>query len=119
MLLANLRLRRYGLSLYDQSTAPLRLKIRMLNAEIMETMLYGCVTWSPTVARLAILRTAHHRLALRCIGWKRTSPRLSHAIIRIRARTGCEKVETTARKRRILFAGFAARTVWILSLIHI
>ena len=47
VLLANLRFRRYGLPLYDQPTAPLRLKVRMLKAEVMETMLYGCVTWSP------------------------------------------------------------------------
>ena len=71
VLLANLRLRRYGLSFYDQSTASLRLKARMLKAEVMEIMLYGCVTWSPTVAHLAILRTAHRRLLLRCIGLKK------------------------------------------------
>ena len=49
VLLINLPLRRYGLtlygrSLYDQSTAPLRLNVRMLIAEDMETMLCGCVT---------------------------------------------------------------------------
>ena len=33
VLLANLRLGCYGLSLYDQSAAPLRLKVRMLKAE--------------------------------------------------------------------------------------
>ena len=70
VLLANLCLRRYGLSLHDQSTAPLRLKVRKLKAEVMETM-YGCVTWNTTVAHLAILRTAHHRFLLRCIEWKR------------------------------------------------
>ena len=71
VLLANLRFRRYGVPLYDQPTAPLRLKVRMFISEVMETMLYGCVTRSPTVAHLAILRKTHHRLLLRCIGWKR------------------------------------------------
>ena len=45
VLLANLRFRRYSLSLYDQPTAPLRLKVRkpMLKVDVMETyMLYGC-----------------------------------------------------------------------------
>ena len=51
--LANLSLRGYGPPLYDQLTAPLRLKVRIIKAEAMETMLYGCVTWSPTVAHLA------------------------------------------------------------------
>ena len=71
VLLPNLRFRRYSLPLHDQPTAPLRLKARMLEAEEVETMLYGCVTWSPTVAHLALLWTAHRRLLLRCIGWKR------------------------------------------------
>ena len=37
--------RKYTLELYDRS--PLELKIRMPRAEVLETMLYGCVTWSP------------------------------------------------------------------------
>ena len=44
VLLANLRFRRCGLPLYDQSTAALRLKVRMLKAEVMETMLYRART---------------------------------------------------------------------------
>ena len=71
VLLANLRFGRYGPPLYDQRTAPLRLKVRTLKAEVMDAMLYRCVTWSPTVAHLAILRKTHYRLLLRCIGWKR------------------------------------------------
>ena len=62
VLLANLRLRRYDLSLYEQSTAPLRLKVRMLKAKAMGTVLYGCVPWSPSMTHLVILRTTHHRL---------------------------------------------------------
>ena len=30
------------------SSAPFRLESRMLKAKVIETMLYGCVTWSPT-----------------------------------------------------------------------
>ena len=36
--------RKYTLELYDRPSAPLKLKIRMLRAEVLETMLYGCVT---------------------------------------------------------------------------
>ena len=38
--------RKYTLELYDRPSAPLELKIRMLRPEVLETMLYGCVTWS-------------------------------------------------------------------------
>ena len=105
VLLANLCFRRYGLPLYDQPTASLRLKVRMLKAEVMETMLYGCVTWSPTVAHLAILRKTHHRLLLRCIGWKRKHGDDYHVLsyADALAKTGCENVATTVRKRIILF----------------
>ena len=36
--------RKYTLELYDRPSAPLELKIRMLRAEVLETMLYNCVT---------------------------------------------------------------------------
>ena len=36
--------RKYTLELYNRPSAPLELKIRMLRAEVLETMLYGCVT---------------------------------------------------------------------------
>ena len=35
---------KYTLELYDRPSAPLEIKIRMLRAEVLETMLYGCVT---------------------------------------------------------------------------
>ena len=108
---ANRRLRWYSLPVYDQSTAPLRLKLRIFKAEVMETMLYGCVTWSPTVTRLAILRTAHHRLPLRNIGWKkkRCEGYYMSSYADGLTNTGCENVEKTVRKRKILFAGFVLR----------
>ena len=36
--------RKYTLKLYDRPSAPLEHKIRMLGAEVLETILYGCVT---------------------------------------------------------------------------
>ena len=36
--------RKYSLELYDRPSAPLGLKIRMLRAEVLETMLYGGAT---------------------------------------------------------------------------
>ena len=51
--------RKYTLELYDRPSAPLELKIRMiLRAEVLETMLYGCVTWSPRVCHYDTLRRA-------------------------------------------------------------
>ena len=36
--------RKYTLELHDRPSAPLEIKIRMLRVEVLETMLYGCVT---------------------------------------------------------------------------
>ena len=59
---------KYTLELYDRPSAPLELKIRMLRVEVLETMLYSCVTWSPRARHDDTLRRAHHRFLTRCIG---------------------------------------------------
>ena len=64
--------RKYTLELYDRPSAPLELKIRMLRAEVLETMLYGCVTWIPPAGPYDTLHRAHHRFLTRCIGWRNT-----------------------------------------------
>ena len=60
----------YDRELYDRPSAPLELKIRMLRAEVLETMLCGCVTWSPRACHYDTLRRAHHRFLTRCNGWR-------------------------------------------------
>ena len=63
---------RFKRELYDMEAAPFALKLRMLKAEVMETLPYGwCVTWTLGKERFAELRTAHHRFLLRIIGFQR------------------------------------------------
>ena len=57
--------------LHDMEAAPFALKVRMLKAEVMETLLYGCVTWTLGKEHFAELRTAHHRFLLGIIGLQR------------------------------------------------
>ena len=52
--------RKYTLELYDRPSAPLELKIWMLRAEVLETMLYDCVTWIPRAWHYDTLHRAHH-----------------------------------------------------------
>ena len=102
--------RKYTLELYNRSSALLELKIRMLSAEVLETMLYRCVTWSPRACHYDTLRRAHHRFLTRCISWRKRN-RADHPIsyLDTLAKTGSESVEATLRRRRILSAGFVAR----------
>ena len=51
--------RKYNIELCDRPSASLELKIRMLRAEVLETMLYGCVTWSPRACHYDTLRRVH------------------------------------------------------------
>ena len=48
--------RKYTLELYDRPSAPLELKIWVLRAKVLETMLYGYVTWSPRACHYDTLR---------------------------------------------------------------
>ena len=82
----------------------------MLRAKVLETMLYGCVTWSPRACHYDTLRRAHHRFLTRCIGWRKHN-RTDHPIsyLDTLVKTGSESIEATLRRRRILFAGFVAR----------
>ena len=102
--------RKYTLELYDRPSAPLELKIRMLRAEVLETMLFGCVTWSLRARHYDTLRRAHHRFLTCCIGWRKHN-RADHPISYLGTliKTGSESIEVTLRRRRILFAGFVAR----------
>ena len=102
--------RRYTLKLYDRPSAPLELKLRMLRAGVLETMLYGCVTWSPRAYHYDTLRRAHHRFLTRCIDWRKHR-RADHRIFYLDTliKTGSESIEATLRRGQILFAGFVAR----------
>eukprot|EP00752_Nemacystus_decipiens_P005560 g5031.t1 len=102
--------KRYKTELFDRPGAPFGLKARLLKAEAMEALLYGCVTRSPRRDHYRLLRTTHHQLLLRVIGHRRkrgTHRQLSYA--QALKRAGCQSVEATIRQRRLLFAGAVAR----------
>ena len=89
----------------------------------METLLYGCVTWTLSKEHFVELRTAHHRFLHRIIGFQRLQ-RTDDLMSDVKAlkKAQRESVETTIRKRRHLSAEAIQRTHnerLTLSLIHI
>ena len=82
----------------------------MLKAEV-ETLLYGCVTWTLGQEHFAELRTAHHNFFPRIIGFQRRQ-RTDHLMSYAKAlkKAKCESVETTIHKRRLFFSGAVQRT---------
>ena len=102
--------RKFSTELFDRPNAPLRLKARLLKAEAMEALLYGCMTWAPRKAHYRQLRTTHHKLLLRVIGYHRvhdTYRKISYA--KALKKTKSQSVEATIRQRRLLFAGALGR----------
>ena len=104
-------LKRFGPELYDRTTAPLILKDRMLTAEMNETLVCACARQTLSAKHFAKLRTAHHQVLLRVIGFERRvcadHATLSYA--KALKMTRCKSIETTIRKRRLVFLGAEAR----------
>ncbi|CAB1099768.1 unnamed protein product [Ectocarpus sp. CCAP 1310/34] len=100
--------RRNSASIYDRRRANRQLKIRLLQAKGVETLLNECASWSLTAEHYTKLNGTHRQFLTRCIGWskRKSSDRpMSYAQALIRA--GCEDtIEATVRKRRLCVAGF-------------
>ena len=100
----------YKMEIYYRPGVRLRLKVRLLKAEVIETLLYDCMTWSPNKPDYDRLRRVHRSMLLRRLGWrerKRDGHTLSYTDAL--AKTASESIEAIVRKRRILFARFVAR----------
>ena len=84
---------RYKTEIYDSLDVRLRLKVRVLNVDVVEPLLYGCVTWSPNKPDYDRPRQVHHSMLRRCLGWrKRDDYTLSYA--NALAKTDSEGAET-------------------------
>ena len=59
----------YKMEIYHRPSVRLSVKVQMLKAEAMETLLYGCVTRSPSMADNDRVRKVHHQMLFRSLGW--------------------------------------------------
>lgn len=78
--------RRNGTAMYDRRRVDRRLKVRLLQAEVVETLLHGCPSWSLTADHDTKRNWTHRQFITRCIGWsqrKRTDRPLSYAQVLI------------------------------------
>ena len=85
---------RYKMEIYNRPVVRLRLTVRLLKAEVIETLLYGCMTWSPNKPDYDRLRRVHHSMLVRCLGWrkrKRDDHTISYADAL--AKTASESIE--------------------------
>ena len=98
------RYKRFDLELYDVTAAPPSLKLRMLKADVIETLLYGCGTWTPNTIHHDKLRKAHLEVLRRVLGFQRRANHTNLSYAKALKKTKCESIETTIRKRRLFFA---------------
>ena len=105
-----MRIRGYLRELYDQPKCALSLKTRMVKAEAIKALLYGCRTWTLRQEHYAKLRNVHHRVLLRIIGAQsKISDHRMTSYSRALKITRCESIETKLRRRRLLWAGTLIR----------
>lgn len=99
---------KYTLKQKDWPSAPLVLTVLMLKAEVIETILYGYVTWSPNSSNYEVYH-AHQKCLTLYFGWQKQSC-TDHPIslLNILVKTRSESIEVIQGIRRIQFAGFMA-----------
>ena len=96
--------RHRGDRLYDGLSVRLRLEMRLLKAEVIDTLRHGCVTWSPNKPDYDRLRRVQHSMVLRCLGWRKRK-RDHHTTIAIVRRCVCQD---RLREHR----GYCSRDWW-------
>lgn len=85
------------------TTAPLSVKVRLRKVGVLDTLLYGCVTWTLSEKHLSTFQSAQHQVLLQVMSFQsrqhtgHTTPSLAKAI----KTTRCESIEMTIRKRRV------------------
>ena len=96
---------RFSPELNDMATARLSLKVHLLKAEVIETLLYGCVTWTLNATHYEELRKAHLEVLRRVLGFQRRADHTNLSYANALKKARCKRIETTIRKRRLFFAG--------------
>ena len=94
-------------------TVPLSLKVRMQKAEVIETLLYGCLALTLRAEHFAKLRRPHHQVLLRVISLQRQLS-TDHATLsgaNALKMTPCGSIETIIREQQLFFAGGVARQI--------
>ena len=104
---------KYSRAVYDNPYIAVADKVRFLKAEVLEVMLYGCVTWTLSPGDFDKLREAPRGVLLRCLN-AYTSTRAApdyHMLsyLEFFLRTDCDCIEATVMKRILHYAGRVAR----------
>ncbi|CAM9819694.1 unnamed protein product, partial [Sphacelaria rigidula] len=92
---------KYSTAVYDNPYITLATKVRLLKAEVIEVMLYGCVTWKIAHDNFSALWEARRG---RSVPDYHMLP--NHEVLE---RTSCERIEATVMNPTLLHAGRVER----------
>jgi uncharacterized FlaG/YvyC family protein len=99
------KFRRYSEVVFDNDSIKTELKVNLFKMEVMEVLLYACVTWTTRKEHFDELQRSHARFLKRLIGYKPQEGVLkTRAYWRCLINTDCEPIETTIRYRRVMWA---------------
>jgi hypothetical protein len=94
------------LNIWRNKGLSIKIKIRLYEALVMSTLLYGAETWPMTVANMKRLEAAHHRWQRKILGivWR---DKITN--VEVRRRTCMDKLEDIIRRRRLQWLGHVHR----------
>lgn len=56
---------------HDRRRIDRRLKVQLLQDEVVETLPHGCASWSPTAEHYTKPNGEHRQFLTRCTGWNK------------------------------------------------
>jgi len=94
------------INIWKSKSLNIKIKIRLYEALVMSTLLYGAETWPMTVANMKRLEAAHHRWQRKILGivWR---DKITN--VEVRRRTGMDQLEDIIRKRQLQWLGHLHR----------
>jgi hypothetical protein len=96
---------RYSEVIFDCDHIKTSFKVMLFKMEVMEVLLYACMTWTTRKEDFDTLRQQHAMFLKRLIGYRPFEGVLrTRAYWRCLIDTECEPIETTVRYRRIMWA---------------
>ena len=96
--------KRFGPELHDMTTVTLALKVRVLKAEVIETLLHESVTWTLKAIHYDKLRIAHLGVLRGVLGVQRRADHTNVSYAEALKKKKREITGTTIRRRRLFFA---------------
>ena len=104
---------KYSRAVYDNPYIAVADKVRFLKAEVLEVMLYGCMSWTLSPGDFDKLREAHRGMLLRClIAYTSTRAAPDYQMLsylEVLLRIDCECIEATVMTRILHYADRVAR----------